>query len=235
MNVTSFLTRTSYALRGTDEDVPTFGDDEAVYWLDLLNRKKDELYQNVTQNWRNTYEVRSIGTISASTAPAYNLPTDFLALSGDENSTDGAGGGVYIIKTDGNRVDVDVIRPEERDSVNRAAYVAGSAPEKLYFTTAIVAGEDIIGGTLYAPGYYLPADLTLADDVLPFLDPNWACMAVAAEVAFNDITYEDKAADLNSKANSLFEQMVRKNRGNLHNAPRRVKWNVKRIRSPKVN
>jgi len=235
MNVTSFLTRTSYALRGTDENAPTFGDDEAVYWLDLLNRKKDELYQDVTQNWRNVYEVRSLGTIAASAAPVFNLPSDFLAFAGDENSTAGAGGGAYIIKTDGNRVDVNVIRPQERDSVNRAVYVAGSAPEKLYFTTAIVAGEDIIGGTLYAPAYYLPADLTLAADVLPFLDPNWACLAVAAEVAFNDVTYEDKAPDINAKANNLFKMMLKKNKGQLHNAPQRVGYNIKPIRDTRTN
>lgn len=235
MTLTQFYTRTSHLLRGIDEDPPTHGDDEAIYFLDTLNRVKDDLYQDTEKNWRNTYEVRSIGTITASAAPVYSLPTDFLALSGNENSTAGAGGGVYIIKTDGNRVDVNVIKPEERDSVNRAAFIAGSSPEKLYFTTPIVAGEDIIGGTLYAPAYFMPADLSAEADVLPFLNPNWACTAVAAEVAFNDITFEDKAPDLNVKANDLYKKMLKRNKGQLHNAPQRVKYNVKPIRDTRVN
>lgn len=235
MTLSQFYTRASYLLRGTDETAPTHGDDEAIYFLDTLNRIKDDLYQDTEKNWRNTYEVRSIGTITASAAPVYNLPTDFLALSGDENSTAGAGGGVYIIKTDGNRVDVNVIRPEERDSQNRAVYIAGSSPEKLHFTTPIVAGEDIIGGTLYAPAYFMPADLSAESDVLPFLNPNWACTAVAADIAFNDITFEDKAPDLNTKANDLYKKMLKRNKGQLHNAPQRVKYNVKPIRDTRVN
>ncbi|MEY2666371.1 MAG: hypothetical protein RLZZ384_542, partial [Pseudomonadota bacterium] len=51
MNLNTFYTRTSYALRGIDEDPPTHGDEEAIYWLSLLNRKKDELYQDLTKNW----------------------------------------------------------------------------------------------------------------------------------------------------------------------------------------
>lgn len=234
MTLATFLVRTSYALRGTDEDAPTFGQDEANYWLDTLNRKKDELYEDVTKNWRNTYEVRSLGAITASATPSYNLPADFLALSGDENSSNGVGGGVYVIKTNGSRVDIDVINAEERSPNVRSAFIAGFNPQKLYITNPITSAEDIVGGTLYAPGYYMPADVVLQADVLPFLDPNWAVMAVAAEVAFNDITYEDKSVDLNSKANSLFEQMVKKNRGQLHNSPRRIKTNVKRIRDTRV-
>lgn len=236
MNVTSFLIRTSHNLRGIDEDPPTFGDDEANYWLDILNRKKDELYEDVTKNWRNIWEARALGdTVTASTAPEYDLDTDFLMLSGNEAISDGQSGGIYIIKTDGNRVDIDVINPEEITPNNRAAYVAGFNPQKLFITNEIKSTENIIGGTIYAPGYYMPSDLGAATDVLPFLDPNWACMAVAAEVAFNDITYEDKAPDLNGKANNLFEQMWRKNRGQLHNAPRRTAYNVKRIRDTRTN
>jgi hypothetical protein len=39
----------------------------------------------------------------------------------------------------------------------------------------------------------MPADVSLEDDDLPLPDPYWGVMAVAAEVAFNDIVYEDKA------------------------------------------
>lgn len=234
MTLADFYTRVNYALRGIDEDSPTHGEDEANFWLDTLNRKKDEIYEDVTKNWRNVFESRSLGTITASATPSYNLPTDFIGLSGDENSTNGVGGGVYVVKTDGNLEYISIINPEQRDSVNRNAYIAGFDPQKLYFTTPIVSTDGIYGGTLYAPGYYMPADVEDETDVLPFLDPNWAVMAVASEIAFSDITYEDKAPDLNAKANALYERMVKKNRGQLHNAPKPVKYNMKRIRDTRT-
>lgn len=300
MTLSSFLTRLNYALRGTDEDTPTFGEDEATYWLNTLNRKKDELYENVTQNWRNVFSEstpnepgtvattatvaltgtgtyftdyvvgdkitvsgeteRTIATIPSdtsltvtvafsntasaktythktiiTTATAYNLHRSFLGLSGDGASTGGYGGGIYVLNTDGNKRYINVVNPEERDPITRSVFIAGRDPQKLYFSDTIAATEDIIGGTLYTPGYFMPDDSTATTDVLPFIDPNWAVMSVAAEIAFNDITYEDKAPDLNAKANALFEQMVKKNRGQIHNVPRRVPTNVKRIRDTKVN
>lgn len=229
MNVTTFLTRVNYALRGTNEDAPAVGDDEAIYWVDLLNRKKDELYQDVSKNWRDAYEVRSLGAVSASATPSYNLATDFIALSGDESTGQGSGGGVYIITNGSQRVDINVVNPEERNPNLRAAFIAGRNPQKLYITNAILASENIIGGTLYAPGYYMPADVSLGADVVPLPDPNWGVMAVASEVAFNDIEYEDKAPDINDKANALYLQMVSKNAGILHNSPKAIKTNIARI------
>lgn len=229
MTLADFYTRVNYALRGIDEDAPVHASDEAVFWLSTLNRKKDETYEDVAKNWSNTYEVRSIGTVTATATPSYNLPADFLALSGDQNSTNGLSGGIYIITTDSKRVDINVINPNERDTVNRSAYIAGFNPQKVYITNAITADENIVGGTVYAQGYYMPADVEDETDVLPFLDPNYAVMAVASEVAFSDITYEDKAPDLNAKANDLYKKMVQKNRNQLHNNPQPLKYNVKRI------
>lgn len=230
MTLTDFYTRVNYTLRGTDDDAPAHGDEEAQYWLDTLNRKKDELYQDVTKNWSNTYEVRSIGTVAASATPSYSLPTDFLALSGDNSRSQGESTGVYIITTDDKRINIGVVPPEQRSPYYRTAFVAGFNPQKVYITTEITADEDIVGGTIYAPGYYMPDDVANEADVLPFLDPNWAVMAVASEIAFNDITYEDKAPDLNAKANNLYAQMVKRNRGVTYNNPRSVPTNVNRIR-----
>lgn len=295
MLVSEFLTRTSYALRGTDEDAPTFSDDESTYWLSLLNRKKDELYEDVTKNWTLSFSatvpnevgtvattgtttltgtdtyftdyrvgdkltvdgetVRTIDTITSDTVltvsvafsntasaktftrqtiiatgvTEYSLHRSLLSPSGDSSTTDGVGSGVYIIDANSNRVNLSIIAPEESNPNNRAVYISGAHPQKLYFTTDVESNETIVGGTLYYPGYFMPADLTAATDVLPFLDPNWAVMAVAAEVAFSDITYESKAPDLNAKANNLYTMMIRKNRGNTYNNPRRIPTNVKRI------
>lgn len=295
MTLSQFYTKVSYALRGTDEDAPTHGDEEATYWLSLLNRKKDELFENTTQNWRSAfketapnepgtvattgtttltgtstfftdYQVgdkltvsgeteRTIDTITSDTVltvtvafantasgktfihkniidndyTSYSLHRSFLTLSGDKTSTGGVGTGVYIIRTDGERTYIPVIPAEERNPDLRAVFIASQNPQKLYFSDTIASTEDIVGGTLYYPGYFLPDDVSATTDLLPFIDPNWAVLAVASEIAFNDITYEDKTADLNAKANALYMQMVKKNRGQVFNTPRTVPVNVKRI------
>ena len=75
------------------------------------------------------------------------------------------------------------------------------------------------------PGFYRPANITAAADLLPFDDFNWGIVATAAELAFADIVYEDKAADLNGKANALYRAMSNNNRsgtyGNTRIIPRR--------------
>ncbi|MDB5177452.1 MAG: hypothetical protein JWN75_1120 [Candidatus Saccharibacteria bacterium] len=49
-------------------------------------------------------------------------------------------------------------------------------------------------------------------DVIPISVPDWLTYAVAADIAFNDTTYEDKFSDLTGKANDLYLQMVTNNR-----------------------
>lgn len=222
MLVKEAISKINYALRGIDDDAPVVGSDEYTYWLSTLNRKKDELYQDVSQNWSNTYEVRSIGTVSASAEPSFDLDDDFLAPSDL----------VYIIDSDGQRREYTIIHPDERSTNRREVFIAGRNPKVLYFTGEIVAGDSVVGGTLYAPGYYLPEDMVSENDELPFPDSNWGVMATAHEIAFNDIIYETKAPDLNDKANALWKQMTNMNRRGTYNNPRRAPTNVYRIRSP---
>jgi hypothetical protein len=284
--VSLFYTRVNNKLRGTDDDAPTHGDDEAVYWLDTLNSKKDELYQDVTKQWRITYKktapnepgtvatagtttltgtstnfldynegdkitvsgetVRTIQAITSDTVltvtvafsntasaktftrqiiiddlfTEYNLHRSFLAPSDK----------IYILLSSGNKVYLSYTQPQEQDYVNREVHLTGENPQTLTFTDDIDSTEDIVGGELIVPGYYMPDDLTATTDVLPFTDPNWAVFAVAAEIAGNDIVYEDKEENLNTKANNLYTQMVRKNRRGTARNPRKTPYNVKRIR-----
>jgi len=226
--VSYFLECVNDALRGTDEDAPTLGTDEANLWLRTLNRKKNELYQNVKVLWNETWASQSLGAISASATPTYNTDADLIAPSDK----------VYAIDTNSQVVYYDIIKPKERPRNGRAFYLAGMNPQVLYCTNAITATEDIVGGTLHLPGYYMPADIdTDTEDgttVVPFLDPYYAVMAVASEIAFNDITFEDKAADLAGKAQFLYMQMVRKNRKNTYGSARPIPTRVNRIRNTEV-
>ena len=284
MLVSEFLTRVSYALRGTDDDAPVFGDEEADYWISTLNRKKDELYQDSrlrfssafyetapnetgtvatsatttltgTDTTFTDYRVgdtilvsgetsRTIATITSDTsltvtvafsntasgktfthtsivddAQSYSLHRKFLYPSDQ----------VYVTKTDGNRTYLDVIKPQERSENKQDVFISGMNPLQLTFTSTISSTDSMIGGTLTVPGFYLPDDVSAETDELPIPDPNWAVMSVASEVAFNDVVYEEKSADLNEKANALYRAMTMKNRAGTHRNSRNIPTNVYRI------
>lgn len=213
MLVSSYITRLNYALRGTDDDAPEEGSDEWTYWVDTLNLKKDELYQEL---WDSMFTVRSLGLVSASAAPTFNIPADFVAPSDH----------VYIVKTDGTRAEYTIVKPKERKLHTREVYIAGMNPQVLYVTTEIESTESIIGGTLYLPGYYKPADVDANSDIVPLIDPNWGVYAAAAEIAGNDITYEDKEANLNAKATNLYNLLKKNHTRGTYANPRTSAYNV---------
>lgn len=223
MVATDFILAVNDALRGTDDDAPTAGSDEWQYWMRTYNRVKSGLYEDITKRWSNTYSVASLGTVAAAAAPSYNLGVTYLAPANL----------AYVVTSEGHKVEYEIIEPQERDitSSARKLFIAGANPQVAYFTTEITATENIVDGTLYLPGFFMPADLALddGDAVINLPDPYWGVMAVAAEIAFSDITYEDKAADLNAKATALYMQMVAKNRGGSYGNPRKVPTGVRRI------
>lgn len=227
MTVGDWLVAVNDALRGTDEDSPTIGSDEANYWIRLLNRKKNELYTNVKVLFDETWAVQSADSVTASATPSYNLDTDFIAASDY----------VYITDTDGNKHYYDIVKPRQRPTTGRQFYVAGMNPKVLYCSNEIEATEDIVGGTLYVPGYYMPADVATDDEdaLIPLPDPYWGVLSVAAEIAGNDITYEDKEGNLNAKANALYTQMVRNNRRGTYGKGKVAPTNMYRIRSTEIN
>lgn len=285
MLISEFLTRVNYALRGTDDDAPTVGDEEADYWISLLNRKKDELFQDPRLRFASAFhetapnEVGTVATSATTTLTGTDTKfTDYLV--GDTILVDGetsriiatitsdtsltvtvafsntASGKtfthtsviddgdqtynlhrsfiypsdqVYVTKTDGNREYIDLIKPQERDTNSQKVFISGLNPQSLTFTSTISSTDNLVGGTLTAPGFYLPDDISEATDELPIDDPNWAVMAVASEVAFNDVVYESKAPDLTAKANSLYQAMTMKNRAGTFKNSRKVATNVYRI------
>lgn len=287
MLASTFLTRVNYALRGIDDDAPTFGSEEANYWIETLNTLKDNLYEDTTKLWRLTFTetapnepgtvattgtttltgtdtyfldyhvgdkvtvsgetVRTIATITSNTVltvsvafsntasaktfthstvisasyQSYSLHRSFLAPSDK---------GYVTLSTD-NRQYFTLIQPQERRENYQDIYISGDNPELINFTDTIDSTANIVGNILSLPGYYMPDDVDAATDVLPIPNPNWAVAAVASEIAFGDLTYEDKAADLNTKANDLHMKMIRNNRRGTFGNPRVTPYNVKRINS----
>mgnify|MGYP000137293170 CR=1 FL=1 len=125
-------------------------------------------------------------------------------------------------------------KPQERDRFSDEVYLSGRQPQILTFydTISTTYSSNIIGGTLNIPGYYLPADLSASTDIIPVDNPYWLVYSVASELAFNDLTYEDKAIDLNAKANNLYSIMAQSNRRGTSNYPRIARTNVSRIIGP---
>ncbi len=212
MLVSAAIPRINYLLRGTDDDAPAVGTSDYTYWLDTLNRKKDELYADITQQWRNSYDVLAVGTTTAGTAVSLDLDDTFLAPSDS----------VYVIDRGGLRHDYFIVQPQERDVTKQQVFIGGHNPQTLYFTKPILSTDQIVGGTVYMPGYYLPPNVNAATDTLPVPDPNWQCIATAAELAFSDSTYENKAPDLQTKANSLYDLMVKANRRGTYGNARKM-------------
>jgi hypothetical protein len=282
--VSEFLTKTNYALRGIDDDAPTFGGDEANHWLDVLNSKIQELYQDVTKSWNDTWKATAPNEVGAvATASTTDLTgtgtffTDYqvgdkITVSGETERTIATivsdtsltvsvaftntasaktftrkiivqtgvetyslnrtfltpSDSVYVLSGTTKRYSSFKHAPERSEYV-RNVFIAGVNPQTITFTDEIAATDSIVGGELVVPGYYMPAELTAETDLLPLSDPNWGVIAVAAEIAFGDITYEDRATALNDKANYLYKLMASKNRRGTYGNPRTTPYSLKRI------
>lgn len=290
MNVETALTKISYALRGIDDEAPTFGDDESNYWVSVLNDKKDELFKNPNLSWSSAFKAvaptepgtvttagttalagsgtyftdyrvgdkitvageteRTIATITSNTAltitVAFSTTASDLTLTHKSviaagvqsyslhRSFNNPSDQVVILTTDGTYRYIDFMQPGARNETSRGAYISGENPKTLTINTTIQSGEDIVGGELQVPGFYVPDDISASTDLLPFPDPNWGVMATASEVAFNDVIYEDKASDLNRKANALYQAMAATNRKGEYARPRTVQYNMRnRILDPR--
>jgi hypothetical protein len=220
MLVSTLIERISYALRGTDDEVPTVGGDETAYWLSIINRKKDEWATDPFEAWGSLFEVRTLADPVEVGTQSYDLDADFIRPSDD----------VYVTVA-GQRIDFNLVEPQLRDSVSNAVYLAG---KKLYFVDTILTDSQIVGGAITVPGFFLPDDMDSYTDVVPVDDPNWLALATAAEIAFNDVSYEDKGPDLFAKANSLYVAMKTANKKGTITAPRKVPTMVKRIGRSRV-
>lgn len=176
----------------------------------------------VTVAFSNTASAKTFTrkTIIKSGSYEYSLHRAFL----------GASDTALVIDTNSDNQYFNYQQPAERDIYSRYVYITGQNPQKLSFTNEIEATESLVGGELRIPGYYLPDDVTSETDILPVPSPDWAVAAVSAEIAFGDVTYEDKAETLNSKANYLYKAMLQNNRRGTFKNPRVTPISVKRIR-----
>lgn len=187
-----------------------------------MNRIRRNMYGSTSLQWVSTYQVLDLGAISVSANPSFSLDDGFL----------GAAEGCYVIDTSGSRHDFPIVQAQEQNTYDtQSVFIAGIDPKTLFFTTAITTSDGYVGGELFLPAYILPDDIVAAtgNETIVVDDPDWLVVATAAKLAFNDVTYEDKAPDLNNEANALYKQMVDANRRGTSTNPRRSKTQVTRI------
>lgn len=222
MLVSDFIQEVNDVLRSIDDDVPTTGTEEYNYWIRTANRIRRTLYRDVTKTWASTYAVLNVGTVAASATPTFNLSATFLSAAVNP----------YIIDLEGHRHELELKKPKEVNPDKRQVFIAGQSPQVFTFSQPITADETIIGGTLYLPGYFQPAAFDSDGDTVVVDDEDWLITATAAKIAAGDLTYEDRAPDLNSEANSLYSQMIKNNRRGVYSQGRITPTNVKRITTP---
>jgi hypothetical protein len=220
--VLDFFNNVNDAYRGTDDDAPTIGTTDGNEWLRITNRLKNDWALDEKVDWRSLFATRTLSPVVAVGTQSYNLPADFLNAANE----------VLITSTGGTIVEYALIDPSERRNCDpRSCFITGpkGGTQVLTFVDTFNTGDITIGGTISIDGYFKPADLTASTDVIPVDDPNWLIFAVAAELAFNELTYQDKAPDIQAKANVKYTQMVQSNRRGSNRNPRRVRTLVNRI------
>lgn len=218
MIVTNLFAQINSAYRGSDDDAPAVGTTDHTLWLATTNRKISEWARDGKNTWQSLFEIREQGTISVGTQD-YDFDSD-ISVPADS---------VVVTTTTNQNIEYTICKPQERKRFLRAVYISGRDPQVLTFQDTIKANDQIVGGTIKVAGYWVPDDLTGVNDTIPVDDPYWLVYAVASELAFNDLTYSDKAPDLNAKANNLYSGMVSDNRRGTNNNPRMARTNVNRI------
>ena len=217
MNVTELFAGSNVAYRGTDDDAPAVGTVDHTSWLSVANRKQNEWARDGKQTRASLFEIRNIGTVAVGST---SFDLDEIVLPADK-----------VTVTVGTVVtDYTICKPQERDSFTQACYISGRDPQVLTFTDKFVSGGAGIGGTINIAAYWLPETLTSATSIVSVDDPNWLVYSLAAENAFNELTYSDKYPELVAKANNLYQQMSSNNRRGTSSNPRTVRTSVARIR-----
>ena len=213
MLVSTLFDRINYALRGLDDDTPAEGSEEATYWLSIINRKKDEWAYDPNENWSSLFAVRTLADPVVAGTQTYDLDRDFMRPSDD-----------VFVEVGPKTITHKLVEPQLRDTGD--VFITGKI---LNFTDTIEATDERVGGDILMPGFYSPIDLTAFDDDVLIDDPNWLAVAVAAELAFSDVTYEDKYSDLVGTANDLYTKMKSANRKGTITSPRAIRTSVNRI------
>lgn len=200
MIASDFLNNVYIKYRGkVASKTPAWGDEKAVLAMTIANGKVREWANDSNQVWASLFEIKDVSPVISTSTLTYDLDPNFLYPSDF----------FQIVKTNGDVVDISVTKPQQRLDNSLSVYVHGSNPKKVTFAGTIDSSYN--GGTLKAPAYYLPADMTLATSVVAVDMPDWLVYATAAELARNDTSKEAEFGNLIGMANEIYQKMIAAN------------------------
>ena len=215
MEAQELLNQIYYAYRGKGvSKVPAWGTEKANLAIAIANRKTKEWARDPYHRWASLFEVRDVGTIDTNTF-SYDMENDLIANSDY----------VFLEKTDGSRAEYPVVMPNKRNTSGQSFYLSGRNPKKLtWSTTTIDSGLE--AATISLAGYYMPPELTLADDMVSVDDPNWLVYVTASELARNDTAKDDQFGNLVGQANDLYQKMVAANSFSGYLQPNAIEYSM---------
>lgn len=208
---------------------PASGTSKYLQMVMTANDLKNIWATDAKVHWDSLFsQNNNIGTVASPTL-SYNLPASVFYLSDY----------VYVLLNDGsgNTQRFKVVHPESRNDdangigINGAdfgdptcyltgSYKGGSGQMAINFVTPwSQMSAALIGGTIQAGTYVLPADMVNNSDIVPVNNPEWLVYALAAELARNDPAKEDQFETLNGIANDIYKKMVLDNQGNSFQQP----------------
>lgn len=221
MTAATLLNSIYEAYRGKiSSRTPAWGTDKANLAISIANRKQREWCTDPRNKWNSLFEIRAVSPVlDVTTTPTYtyNLATDFHLPSDFAR----------IVKTDDSIVEYPIVKAQQRNVESQSLYIHGTNPKKITFAQTVDTGLE--GGTLYVPGYYLLADLSLSTDVVKVDDPFWLVYATAAELARNDPSKEDNYSNLVGQANELYTRMSNANNDSGFLQPNSIVTNMPQV------
>lgn len=199
MQVKRFIEHTYRKWTGKT-DYPAVGTDVYKKILDWGNYFIREVYaRDPEHNWDSCFEERGdIGTVTADTR-TYELDDDITDLSDK----------VIVTTESGQRREFTVKKARDRNKFSHADVVfkAGRDPVQITFAGVGEMPEELVGGTISAGCYVIPAEVSSPNAVMPVDRPSWVVARVAAELASTDRSREERYPDLIDEANEEYRLM----------------------------
>lgn len=169
-------------------------------------------YQNAWRNepsarpgWASLYEKdRVIGRVSKKRT--YDLDEDIYEISNAN------GDYVYILTEDGNKLPYELVSYDDLQNYE-GKNACAKLGLQLVFSRDFKEEDQEFGGRIIAPVYVTFDDLEDEDDDIIVDDPYWLVTICAAEYIRNDIVKQNQYSNLITEANSLMNNMIRRNRG----------------------
>lgn len=165
---------------------------------------------NICQNmWETEPDVEWNSLYLTVTLAASVTATDTFALSASiREISNREGDYIIIVHTDLSETKYQIVKPNEMaDYRNDGIRVVSRIGSNLVFSSAFVATDPQMGGSIKVPCYGFVSTLTDGTDEVQVDNPLWLSYMVAAEYCRTDVTLNYRTDDLVARANQVMDDM----------------------------